>query len=109
MQDFAAVTCNDFGAGKAFYVGAIVNEPAFYDAVIGKVLAAAGVEAIVTPPEGVEASVRAGEGKTLVFIVNHTEQEKTVTVPAGKMELLSGNITGDSLILERFGVAVIKI
>jgi beta-galactosidase len=63
---------------------------------------------LVTPPPGVEASLRQGSGGDLLFLINHTEEQKTVPVPAGKTELLSGSRTKSELELARFGVAVIR-
>ena len=53
--------------------------------------------------------MRQGNGRKLLFLLNHTETEQTVTVPKGKRELLTGKTTGESLTLDIFGVAVIKL
>ena len=73
------------------------------------VLKAARVRPVVRPPEGVEVSVRQGRGKRLLFVINHTEQRQSVTVPAGKSELLTGKRTGGQLRLDRYGVAVVRL
>jgi beta-galactosidase len=109
LGQFAALTRNQFGRGAAYYVGCVVKEPDFYDQLIGEALRAAKVEAPLTPPSGVEASVRQGEGRRLLFLVNHTEEKQTVPVPAGKIELLSGERTKAALELGIYGVAVIKL
>lgn len=109
MQGLAAATRNRFGSGWGYYVGAIIKEAAFYDGLLGDVLSKAGLQAIVTPPGGVEASIREGEGRRLLFLINHTEVARSITVPAGKLELLSGQLTGDTLQLDRFGIAVLKL
>lgn len=41
--------------------------------------------------------------------MNQTEATQTVAVPAGKQELLGGQTTGETLTLERFGVAVLMM
>ena len=87
----------------------MVKEPEFYDALIADVLKAARVKPVVRPPAGVEASVRQGKGRKLLFLINHTETPQTVTVPKGKRELLTGEATGESLRLGIFGVAVIRL
>lgn len=46
-------------------------------------------------------------GRRWVFIINHTEEPEKVAVPAGKTELLSGQVTGAELSLDRFGVVVL--
>jgi beta-galactosidase len=109
LEPFAAVTRNRFGKGTGYYVGTVVKEESFYDQLMAEVLKSAKVEAAVTPPAGVEASVREGDGKKVLFLVNHTEESKTVSVPKGKKELLSGTTTGDTLELGRYEVAVVKL
>ena len=110
MLSFAAATRNRFGSGWGYYVGAIIKEPAFYDGLVVDVLQKAGLQPpVVSPPPGVEASLRQGEGRQLLFLINHTEQEQTVQVPEGKLDLLSGEQTWGTLHLERFGIAVLKL
>jgi len=109
LATFAAATCNEFGKGAAYYVGTRIREPEFYDALIAQLLKRARVRAVVQPPPGVEVSVREGNGRKLLFVINHTECKQSARVPAGKLELLSGRETAETLELDRFGVAVIKL
>ena len=109
LASFAAATRNCFGKGSAYYVGAVVREPSFYDQLVADALKTAGVSAVVTPPEGVEVSIREGGGKKLLFLVNHTEDKHTVAVPSGKKELLSGETTSSKFTLDTYGIAVIKL
>lgn len=109
MKPFAAATRNRFGKGTAYFVGTVVAEEAFYDQLIADMMHHAAVSAPLTPPPGVEVSMRQGNGKKLLFLLNHTEGVQTVPVPAGRAELLSGTTTGDSWSLDRYGVAVIEL
>ena len=109
VKTFALATRNRYGKGVGYYVGAVVKEPEFYDALIADVLKAARIRPVLRPPAGVEASIRQGRGRKLLFLINHTDTVQKVTVPAGKRELLSGKATGDRWQLDRFGVAVIKL
>jgi beta-galactosidase len=109
MTGFAAVTRNRFGKGWGYYVGTVIKDPAFYDQLMSDALAKAGIELAVRPPAGVEVSVRQGNGRRLLFVLNQTEEEQTIQVPAGKQELLGGATTGNTLTLERFGVAVLAL
>jgi beta-galactosidase GanA len=109
MKPYAALTRNRFGRGVGYYVGAIIQEEAFYDALIAELLAAARVRPVVRPPQGVEASVRQGQGKRLLFLINHTEEKKTVAVPAGKRDLITGKKTENTLDLDIHGVAVLRL
>jgi beta-galactosidase len=109
VEDFAAVTRNAHGAGHGWYVGTVMQEESFYDRLVAALLEDAGVSAVVDPPDGVEVSVREGEGRRLLFVINHTEGTRTVPVPEGKRELLAGVDTGVTLELEPYGVAVIRL
>lgn len=109
MKDFAAVSRNQYGKGWGYYVGMVAREERFYDLLIADLLLKAEIVAPVAPPPGVEVSVREGAGKKLLFIINHTEEEQTLSVPAGKSELLTGKVTSGALTLERYGVAVIGL
>jgi beta-galactosidase len=109
MEQFSAVTRNTHGKGKGWYVGTVMKEESFYDRLIARLLADAGIQPAVDPPAGVEASIREGHGKRLLFLMNHTEEPKTVNVPEGKVELLSGARTKRTLTLDRFDVAVVQL
>lgn len=107
LASFAAITRNRYGKGIGYYLGTVIQEPAFFDAYVKAILADAKVKPVIHPPAGVEVSIRQGKGKKLVFIMNHTDEEKTVPVPKGKKELLSGKTTDGELALTRFGIAVL--
>lgn len=109
LEPFAAVTKNTYGKGKGWYVGTIFEEDAFYDQLIEKLLQDADIEPLVKPPLGVEVSIRQGNGRKFLFVINHTEQPQTVNVPKGKLELLSGKKTKNTITLKKFDVAVIKL
>lgn len=108
MRGYAALTRNRHGKGWGYYLGANIKEPGFYDQLIAEVLRAAKVRPLITPPAGVEISVREGAGRKLVFIINHLEEPVTMPVPAGKLDALTGRRTGATLRLDRFGVAVLR-
>jgi len=109
LKPFVAVTRNSFGKGRGWYVGTVFKEDAFYDLLIENLLEDAGIVPLVKPPAGIEVSTRHGKDYKLLFVINHTDQQQTVSVPKGKLELLTGEKTKDSVTLDRFGVAVIKL
>lgn len=109
LRPFAAVTRNTYGKGQGWYVGAVVKESAFYDNLAAQLLKDAGIRPVMTPPPGVEVSIREKPGKRFLFLINHAEEPKTVRVPKDKVELLTGQKMKESLDLDRFGVAVIEL
>ncbi|OPZ82060.1 MAG: Beta-galactosidase BgaA [bacterium ADurb.Bin429] len=109
LPDFPAATRHHFGKGVGYYVGTVVKEPAFYDALIADLLIKARVApAEISLPDGVELSVRKGDGKEILFLLNHTQEKKKVNLPAGLTNLLTGQPADRSITLERFGVAVLR-
>ena len=73
------------------------------------VLKTARIRPAVTPPAGVEATIREGKGKRLMFLINHMEDEKRVNVPPGRKELITGKTTEVTLTLGAYDVAVIRL
>jgi beta-galactosidase len=108
LRDYAAATRNKFGKGTGWYIGTIVKEPEFYDAIVAQLLADADIRSF-NPPAGVEVAIRSGAKHELQFLINHAEEEKSVKVHAGNRELISGETTKGFLTLKPFGVAVIEI
>ena len=109
LENYAAVTRHEFGKGTGWYVGTIAKEELFYDKLIEKLLKDANIEKFIEIPAGVEASIRQGNGNKLLFLINHTEELKSVIIPKGKSDLLNGGKTDDSIELGIYGVAVIKL
>ncbi len=109
LEPFAVATRNRHGQGWGYYVGTVIKEEAFYDQMIAELLRQAGLQPSTTLPSGVERSIRQDGERRYLLLINHTETEQTVDVPAGRPELLSGCTTNNTLTLERFGVAVIKL
>jgi beta-galactosidase len=109
LKGYAALTRNRHGSGWAYYLGTIVGEDSFYDSLVAELMRRGAVEAPLAPPKGVEVSVREGEGRELLFLVNHTEEPVSVATPEGKRELLGGASTGARTTLEPYGVAVIRL
>jgi beta-galactosidase len=109
LKNYAAVTRNEFGKGIAWYVGTIVGEEQFYDKLMAATLNDARIKRFLQLPEGVELGTREGAQHELLFLINHTEHEKVLTVPENGLELLRNEPSGKSIQLEPFGVSVIKL
>jgi len=109
LKDQPAASKNTYGKGFGFYVSTVVKEEEFYDKLIDLLLKTGKVKAVVSPPEGVETVIREKKGRKLLFLLNHSDEEKTINVPENKEELLNEAKTGKELKLERYGVAVIRI
>ncbi|MFI1732637.1 beta-galactosidase [Streptomyces acidicola] len=90
--------------GRAWYVSTMPEPAALRDLLAG-VADGAGVRPVLDGlPERVEA-VRRGD---LLFVLNHGRDEVTVEVPGTHRDLLTGTTVTGSLLLARYGVAVLK-
>ncbi len=106
-QPFAVV--RKVGKGEIAYVGAYLD-----DASIAKIISGLLRHAEIKPilpnvPEGVEVCVRtaAGGGRSVVILINHATDAKTVTLPSG-MEALVGTASGSTVEIPKYGVAVFE-
>ena len=77
-----AITCNEFGAGKCWYVGTTLSD-ALADRMVAALLASADIAPLMDTPHGVEAVRRVKGGKTWLFLLNHNACPETVALPAG--------------------------
>jgi beta-galactosidase len=107
IPDEVAMTRNSFGKGKAYYIGA-QPESDFLITLVDQIAKDAGLTLGSPTPEGVEACERVGEGKKLTFIINHTEQTQTISIPEPCTNLITGQAVEHSIHIDAYGVAVLK-
>lgn len=105
-----AVTVNRFGQGKAYYLATALEQKAL-GLLMGKLCADAGIQSPLPdgPPAGVEVMSRVSpEGKTLLYVLNHTAQPVSVKLPDGThSDLLTGKRFTDTVYLDRYGVVIL--
>lgn len=102
----AAVTSHPFGRGSVTYVGAWLDEEAQQDLIDG-IVEAAGVQAVMVCPAGVEARRRVdAEGREVFLLINHERAEKDVTLPWPAHEHIHG-LEAQELQLAPYAVAVL--
>ncbi|WP_198671901.1 Beta-galactosidase C-terminal domain, partial [Desertihabitans aurantiacus] len=89
------------GAGRVGLVST-VPDAALLDAVLGRALELAGVQAPPAVPD-VETVVRGG----LTFLINHGQEVRTVPVPGATTDLLSGTRYRDAVELHADEVRVL--
>ena len=102
------LTCNNFGAGQAYYVAARSDE-AFYRHFLARICAQQGIEPVLRC-DGVEATRRVGNNGAYLFLLNHTRQEKTVMADRDYVDLLSGQriVCGESISIDGIDVRILE-
>jgi beta-galactosidase len=105
----AAITRNAFGRGVAYYIGSILDD-AGYRTLIADIAAEPGLDAVDDLPAGVELSVRSGNGKRLLFVLNLSKEANEVRLPTrGVRSALTGDAVVQPLVLEPMGVEVLLL
>lgn len=85
-----AVTRNQYGNGKAYYVATRSNA-AFYEEFLGALCKEQGVSPMLVTPKGVEAVLRENEKGQFLFLLNHAKTEQTVDLDTVYTDLLADN------------------
>lgn len=109
VQDYAAVTRHTYGSGRGWYVGTIVQDEKFYDSLISALLADAGIQPLVRPPEGGEVAVRKGAGYRLVFLINHLERPLEFAIPFAATSPLQPVELPGKVRLGPYGATVLEV
>ena len=90
-----AITLNQYGAGRAIYIGAVGDEH-LYDLFAKWLLNTTGLQNTLATPPGVEVTQRIQGDKSLHFILNHNDHPQTIHLESPYMNLLNGmQLTGD--------------
>lgn len=103
-QGSAALTCKEYGKGRAYYAAARTSveqmQPLFE-----KLLTDAGIP-VRKLPEGVEWHVRSGESGNYAFYLNSTSEQASISGVTGKELVTDAELEG-VLTLPAYGVAVV--
>lgn len=104
------ITRNQFGAGTAWYIGTR-SDRKFYQRLLVDIFREKDVRSVMQTPDGVEATVRENENERMVFLLNHTNEEKAIFIGDNCMEMITGQgiKMGDSLRMNGKDVKILKI
>jgi beta-galactosidase len=102
-----AITMNNFGKGRAIYIGADLTAPSLAR-VLQKLGALAGVEQPFELPPGVELTARRVAGKQWIFLLNHTSAPQVVKVPRSFKDVLAGETLTQKARIDGYGVRVLQ-
>lgn len=112
-EDFYAgmpvLTRNGFGQGRAYYVAARSDE-AFYRKLVKRICQDQGIRPLIDTPDGVEATLRAGEEKRYLFLLNHTKTAQTVISNGAYYDILHDTQVqpGEEILLPGVDVRILE-
>lgn len=103
-----ALTVNDHGKGKAWYVAARTDN-GFLDALYGKLADGLGLMRSLDTalPVGVSAQLRTDGTDRFVFLMNFNEQEAAVQLPRQAKDMLTGDTVDGEIRLAPYDVKVL--
>jgi len=100
-----AITLNEFGKGKAIYVGTF-GERNFYQHLVDWALHEAGIIPKYDAPQGVEICERRSDNQRILFILNHTQKEQQVQLDGTYRDLLADKPASGKMTIPPLGVAI---
>jgi beta-galactosidase len=108
-KDTPVVTKNHFGSGEAYYIGTRSNEE-FYDCFFRELLNKLDINPVLVTPMGVEVTRRSSEKGEFTFVLNHSEEDKKVTLDIDYKNLITGkeHQKGSSIRLQAKDAAILK-
>ncbi len=105
----AAVTSNQVGRGKVYYIGCDLDGPAVLR-LLGYISRQAGAEpALKHPSPGVEAvPKKSADGSDYLVLLNHNDHDVTVSVERAYRDLLGEKEGSGEFLLKPYGAAVLQ-
>jgi beta-galactosidase len=102
-----AITSNNFGKGKAIYIGPDLH-PQDLSRVLGTLAADSGVHRTIDVPAGLELTVRKSGSRRWVCLLNHTRQQATVTLPTSFKDAMTGQTRSGAIEIPGYGVLILE-
>ena len=108
FQGTPALTVNEFGSGKAYYIATLPHND-FLRKLLRHVCAEQGVRPVLEAPERVEATFRTHEGRDYLFVLNHNYGPVEVQLPEGEyFDLLTQSPRSGLMPMDAVGAAILK-
>lgn len=104
----AAVTVNEFGQGKAYYVATLPGNE-FLRPFLKQVCAQQQVMPVLAAPDGVEAVRRTRDGQEYLFVMNHNYEPVEITLPGQEhIDLLTQTAMSGKVTLQALQTLILK-
>jgi len=109
-----SVTKNNYGKGRAYFIGARTGSDflqSFYNQLLTADLSLSDVNALpITAQAGVSVQTRTSENANYYFVMNFTEAERTITLECDMYDILTGqDMSKGDYRMPSYGVYVCKI
>lgn len=108
--DMPALTVNNYGDGRAYYISARTGAD-FNNDFYSKLFKDLNIKSVIEGelPQGVTAQMRSNKNNKYTFIMNFTEEEKKVDLGEEiYFDMLSGEEISGKIILGKYGLKILK-
>ncbi|MCL2361517.1 MAG: beta-galactosidase [Defluviitaleaceae bacterium] len=102
-----AITVNMYGTGRAYYIGARVDDGMLSE-IFEDISINFSLNTTLSVPKGVEAVQRVNETGVFIFVINHNSHNVVIELDAQFVDLLSGRSLKGKTDLEPDGVLVLQ-
>lgn len=105
-----AITKNQFGDGRAYYVATRSSEE-FYQTLMADICEECGVKSLLAPQENLEVTMRRNENGRFLFLLNHADREQETVIKEAGCGLLEKQeyAAGDVVSVPAKGVQIIRL
>ncbi len=101
-----AITVNQFGEGKAIYIGTMSHQPFYYD-LVNWLRNMCGLRTSFKVPDSVEVSMRQSHDRNIYFLLNHQNSPVRIHFYKEMHDCLTGNTLDGNQDLPPHGVLVV--
>ena len=101
-----AVTINEYGQGRAIYIGTISTQPFYHDLIVW-LRQLVGLFPLLKVPDTVEVSMRQADGRKIYFLLNHQHTPVRLSFYKPMHDFLTGKVVTGNLDLPPHGVLVL--
>jgi beta-galactosidase len=101
-----AITMNNFGLGKAIYIGTMSHQH-FYNDLVSWLRQMCNLHPLLKVPENVEVSMRQKEGMRVFFLLNHQNSPVRIQFYKPMHDFLTGNTFSGNYDIPPHGVLVL--
>ena len=101
-----AMTMNDFGSGKAIYIGTMSQQPFYYD-LVDWLRQLCGLHQLLKVPDAVEVSMRQNDDTRIYFLLNHQNTPVRITFYKPMHDFLTARTFTGTYDLPPHGVLVL--
>lgn len=104
-----ALTCNNFGKGKAYYLAARLPQEFLNQLTLQLAKEAAIPSVLANAPKGIHATLRQGDFGSFLFLYNCNSAPITVQLPQGTWQNMDGQALDQSLELPALGSCICRL